>query len=401
MADDTPILLFGAFDRHNFGDLLFPHIAAALLPGRRLFHAGLAARDLRPYGGHQTRAIAPLALELRGRPLHILHVGGELLACDAWQAAVMLQTPEQAQAAIARYGAQPETRRAWARQVLGLSDQAPYCASRAWFPQVRTIRYCAVGGVDLLQRDNALREEVMTKLRRAEGVSVRDATTQGHLAAAGIAAALWPDPAVMVRELFDAEIQRHARHGEPAQVRAALPQGYLAVQLGTEFGDDATLSAIAAQLDAIAHASGLAIVMFRAGAAPWHDDLACYRRLAACMHAPAIWVFSSLQLWDICALIAHSRGYCGSSLHGRIVAMAYGLPRLNVQSSWGTTPPSKQQAYCRCWELPGLPTQVAVEEAAAAWSAASAVPQAVLRQHAAALAHEYRGCCATLVAGLA
>jgi hypothetical protein len=25
-----PLILFGAFDRHNLGDLLFPHIVAAL-----------------------------------------------------------------------------------------------------------------------------------------------------------------------------------------------------------------------------------------------------------------------------------------------------------------------------------------------------------------------------------
>jgi hypothetical protein len=29
---NTPTILLGAFDRHNFGDLLFPHLAAALLP---------------------------------------------------------------------------------------------------------------------------------------------------------------------------------------------------------------------------------------------------------------------------------------------------------------------------------------------------------------------------------
>ncbi|GAB4293765.1 MAG: hypothetical protein Kow0096_09590 [Thiohalomonadaceae bacterium] len=400
MADDTPILLFGAFDRHNFGDLLFPHIAAALLPGSPLIYAGLAARDLRPYGGHQTRAIAPLALELRDQPLHILHVGGELLACDAWEAAVMLQRPEQAQAVIARCGAQPETRRAWAERILGLGDQAPYCAARALFPQAQTVSYCAVGGVDLPQRDAALQNEVMAKLHGADSVSVRDQVTQSHLAAAGIDAMLLPDPAVMVRELFDAEIQRHARHGEAAQVRAAFPQGYLAVQLSADFGDDTTLAAIAAQLDAIARATGFAIVLFRAGAAPWHDDLACYRRLAACMHAPAIWLFGSLHLWAICALIAHSRGYCGSSLHGRIVAMAHGLPRINVRQPAATRNPSKQQAYCASWELPGLPTEVALEEIAAAWSAAAAAPHAVLRQQAAEMAHEYRGRFARLTAGL-
>lgn len=50
-----PAILFGAFDRHNLGDLLFPHVAAALLPGRELLFAGLADRDLRALGGHRVR----------------------------------------------------------------------------------------------------------------------------------------------------------------------------------------------------------------------------------------------------------------------------------------------------------------------------------------------------------
>ncbi len=33
-AQRMSVILFGAFDRHNLGDLLFPHIVASLLPGR-------------------------------------------------------------------------------------------------------------------------------------------------------------------------------------------------------------------------------------------------------------------------------------------------------------------------------------------------------------------------------
>ena len=76
--------------------------------------------------------------------------------------------------------------------------------------------------------------------------------------------------------------------------------------------------------------TGYGVAFFRAGAAPWHDDLACYRRVAARMRTAAVKIFTSLDIWDICALIAASRAYCGSSLHGRIVAMAYALPRLNL-----------------------------------------------------------------------
>jgi hypothetical protein len=64
------VILFGPFDRHNLGDLLFAHIASALLPGRELVVAGLAERDLRPSAGTPcvrsptSPAIGPLA----GRP---------------------------------------------------------------------------------------------------------------------------------------------------------------------------------------------------------------------------------------------------------------------------------------------------------------------------------------------
>jgi hypothetical protein len=35
-----------------------------------------------------------------------------------------------------------------------------------------------------------------------------------------------------------------------------------------------------------------------------------------------------LDIWDICALIASGAGFAGSSLHGRVVAEAFGVPVL-------------------------------------------------------------------------
>lgn len=376
-----PVLLFGAFDRHNFGDLLFPHIAAALLPGRELIFAGLAARDLTGHGGHRTAALAELAAERGERPIDILHIGGELLTCDAWQAAVMLQTPDVAQATTRRCDRDPAARLAWARARLGTAALAPYAAAGTLFPRARLIIYNAVGGVDLSAADPELRAEVLANLAAADAVSVRDRRTLELLETQGVRAELVPDPAVMVAELFGDAILRRVDTGEVGQLRAAFPQGYLAVQFSADFGDDATLSAIAAQLDQVVAATGLGVVFFRAGAAPWHDDLECYRRVAARMSARSA-VFAALDLWDICALIAASRGYCGSSLHGRIVAMAYGLPRLNLYHPSLAGRPNKQAAYADTWEVPGMPTVVGVDEIAA--GALAALRQDTQRLHAAA-----------------
>ena len=385
-----PVILFGAFDRHNFGDLLFPHIAAALLPDRELILAGLTERDLTACGGHRIAALADLAKALGHPPVEIIHVGGELLTCDAWQAAVMLSPPEQAQALIARYADAPAARREWVQGQLGLPDLAPYAITRSLFPRATRIVFNAVGGVGLDECDPSLRHEVLAKLATADAVSVRDAHTLAHLDAANIPAGLVPDPAVMVAALFSDRIDQHAASGEVAGLRSRFPGGFLAVQFSADFGDDATLNLLAAQLDRVTAETGLGIVFFRAGAAPWHDDDAVYLRLAARMRAGTTALFTSLVLWDICALIATSRGYCGSSLHGRIVSMAYGLPRVNLIHPADAGRRTKQAAYAATWEVDDMPHAVAVDEVAAGILAARRPESARLHTLARELAVRYR-----------
>jgi len=333
-----PVVLFGACDRHNLGDLLFPHIAATLLAPRAVVVAGLAARDLTPYGGHRVRAVGDVLQEFPGAP--VIHAGGELLTCDAWEAAVMLLPPEEVSGVIAQYDGKPECFD-WARQALGRADRAPYCLGKSQPLQDGERIFHGIGGVDLDRRDAMVREEVMDKLRAADWIGVRDSLTLAHLSAAGIAATPMPDPAVLTAELFGERIRERAQKGEVAAVRAAFPRGWLAVQFAASLGDDATLARIAEGL--ARQAADRSIVFFRAGAAPWHDDLEVYRRAAA--RLPGARVFESLDIWDICALIASSAGFAGSSLHGRIVAEAFGVPVVE-----GVVPVGpKVMAWCETW----------------------------------------------------
>lgn len=397
---DIPTILFGAFDRHNFGDLLFPHVVTALLGKNDIVYAGLAPRDLRCYGGHRVQALSQLAASWKRRPVNLIHAGGELLTCDAWEAAVMLLPPEQAQETVLRFAAHPQEGRDWARRMLGISALAPYVVSRELFPAARNVICNAVGGMDLDARDPALRAEVLAKLGAADQIGVRDGRTQALLDAAGIRSRLMPDPAVMVAELFGAKVEEHARQGEVARIFQAFPQGYVAVQFSTDFGDDRTLDEIAVQLDLVALTSGLGIAFFRAGAAPWHDDTAVYRRLAARLRIASARVFESLHLWDICALIAASRAYAGSSLHGRIVAMAFARPRVSLRYPAQAGRLAKAQAFAATWDVPAQPAAVEVNEIAHGIAQAQAVDPDQLHQTACDLAARYRRECGVLCAGL-
>ncbi|MBB5507722.1 polysaccharide pyruvyl transferase family protein [Paraburkholderia atlantica] len=384
------IVVFGAFDRHNLGDLLFPHVVARLLACDDVIFAGLAQRDLRVYGGHAVQALAQLAAERGKDRLHIVHAGGEILTCGDWEAAVMLLPRDQAQKIITRLDTHHDQRRAWARALTGLDALAPYMVSRDMFPFASSVIYQAVGGVDVERLDPCMRAEVLSKLTQADDISVRDVQTQNGLAAAGVFARLVPDPAVMVAELFGANIRAHRERSGVADLRRAFPDGYVAVQFSADFGDDQTLGVLASELDRVSSESGLGIVFFRAGAAPWHDDMACYERIASRMKVSRTQLFGSLQIWDICALIADATAYAGSSLHGRIVAMAFGLPRLNFVHPARAHDTTKQSAFAATWEPACVPGSVGIEALSEAMLDALTIDRALLGRTATSLAARYR-----------
>jgi hypothetical protein len=385
--DREALIVFGAFDRHNFGDLLFPHVAAALLPDRELLFAGVARRDLRSCGGHAVAAIGEVAEGWGERPVDLLHAGGEILTVDAWQAAVMLLPPEDVAGVIGLYRDDPAAGLAWARDYLGRDACAAYVVPRRLFRRPRRWLFAGVGGVGLERCDPRLGAEVGATLRASDFVGVRDGPTAAALRAAGVAARLMPDPAVLAAELFGERIRTHGAGGEPAAVRAAFPQGYVALQFSADFGDATTLALISAQLDRVAAATGFGIVLFRAGAAPWHDDLDAYRRAASRMLTSAR-LFESLNPWDVCALIAGSRGYCGSSLHGRILALAYGLPRVSLVAAGGR--PGKLEAFVDTWDSEHPGSIATPERIAAALLPALGAGADGQRRTAARLAALYR-----------
>jgi hypothetical protein len=185
-------------------------------------------------------------------------------------------------------------------------------------------------------------------------------------------------------------ILKHQRQGAVKDVRNAFPQGYLACQFSADFADDASLDALARGLSPVAAETRLGLVLFRAGAAPWHDDPALHEKMQRRLRPGTVRRFPSLHLWDICALIAASRGVLASSLHGRIVALAYGLPRVSLVPPQHGNRPGKVAAFAETWEPNAVSRSVSVDQIAPAVLQALAVPDSLLRKNAALLRAHYR-----------
>jgi hypothetical protein len=344
----TPVILFGAFDRHNLGDLLLAQCAQASLAGRPCVHAGLQARDFRELGGPRVEALNQLLAEWPARygqaQVDILHVGGEILSTSTWEAALMLQEPAEF-AALLRRLPQHGAGAAWARMQIGAERPLAYMLSRSECPlPVRHLEFRAIGGCAFASLSAAERAYGLRALAEADRFSVRDRVTQAVLAAAGLQAKLSPDPVSGVSQGFSAQIRQA---GQDAAVLAALDKAggpFLAVQFAGEYAADATLAQIAARLNA----QNRPLVLFRAGAAPWHDDLQSYQRLLKHLHVPAQ-LFGSLHIWAICALLAASAGVFATSLHVRLLARKLGHPLLELPDGMRS---AKVAAYEATWYPP-------------------------------------------------
>ena len=79
------IILYGAFDRHNYGDLLFPLIMERVIndqfPEKKVLIAGLINSDLSSYGAKETITIKK-ALKMSKNDATLILAGGDVIACD-------------------------------------------------------------------------------------------------------------------------------------------------------------------------------------------------------------------------------------------------------------------------------------------------------------------------------
>ena len=123
-------------------------------------------------------------------------------------------------------------------------------------------------------------------------------------------------------------------------------------------------------------------------------------RLAQRVPAGTTRVAESLDLWDVCALFAGSAAVIASSLHGRIVATAFALPRISLQPGAATQRILKLDAWVQTWEPESAASVVMPAGLADALATALREPRATRAESARQLAAACRAGYAALLAAL-
>lgn len=308
-GDPRRLGLVAAFERHNFGDWLLAYTADALL-GASWDTAWVNVLGRMGVGmSRQCGRFVPVwevASDERD-PIPVLHVGGETLACRLLPAIRMSLAPE------ADESLDP-------RELVPISRPLAYVT-----PAVETVLghevswgprgFFGVGGREILLLPRGVQQDLAVALRQAPWVSVRDTTSQANLASLGVPAALHPDLVTALPAVLEPN---------PREQREGLVLLQVSHALAATFGPDlvAALAPLARRFDRLE--IGIA------GVAPFHDRFSDVLDLVAALDSAgaAGWARPFLEVHPlaIARRIASAELVVASSLHYRVLSMAFGVP---------------------------------------------------------------------------
>lgn len=338
----TAGLLIGAYERDNFGDVLFLQATRFWLGNRSTIATSPFAGDTRDVGGAYVVPYAPLLL---GADVPFLWVvGGETGGTSFVDAAKMV-------------GAPPNT----------LSDSAMPGFASPYMP--RPSRYLASSGAKFIVNSVGLapavgltgrrRIETFAALREATFLSVRDLDSSRLLDQHQIEHRVAPD---MVHTIRRAVVLPSADVDESVAL-IQLKERHIRAQGVRE---------VAATLVASKGLRQYHLRLFSAGEAPGHDSISVLRELADEFRRQGggtrIDVSRARTAEAKAAEIAGCGLWVGTSLHGFIISTAYGVPRVGLFLR-------KVERYADAWQIP-QPTNVAFEYLDSAISAARATSEA-------------------------
>ena len=371
------VLLVGAYERDNFGDLLFLLVTERYLEGADVVAAAPFSADMRHLLGREIPAYGPL---LQADAFNaIWTVGGQLGRIDLRRAYRMSASPEAWRSFAAASEAEQADR--LRREIGDAPIMSPYIPLPFAFPRnagaVTVLNSVGVAGVRGIEP--VRREAIVAALRGATSITVRDRGSSRFLTELEIEHRLAPDA---VHALGVLDPRGRADAGDVAIVQISKSRLRL---LG-----HAAVGAAIARSPQLARRP---VRLMLAGTATGHDAIDDYELVRRAARGVEIEILDERRPLELADHIRRARVVIATSLHARVVAAAYGVPRVSLAKP-------KPTRYAKHWD-PDMPFDVTLEGLDAAIAAAclrAADPAAVEHSERLALAaHENLEALARLV----
>ncbi|MDP1902570.1 MAG: polysaccharide pyruvyl transferase family protein [Rubrivivax sp.] len=373
--DRSYIALVGAYERDNFGDILFLNVCRKLLHPWPIVPLSIVSRDMSMEGAG-TVISASAWFNSCGDdflPKSVIVCGGEVLTSSISSA--FPGTLDKKKHDLF-YRADTTTRRLLGELISSNSGQLAYVPnlSNLLGPMERDVSFAlnSIGGSSLGDRPTQL-EASITAVKQATYTSVRDRVTHKILTTGvmdGAIIHLDPDIVSALKLYYQTEVDTAFTNA--LSLHPWLSEPYTLFQANDGYLKQRGLEAVGQAIAEIATSLTLNVVFQPAGIAPGHDSIERLGDLAKitaslCRGGTRVHTETNRNVWSQVALIAHTACFVGTSLHGRIVSGAFSRPRVGLENEKVTT-------YASTWEETHLqPYNVAIADLKVAVASAMSV----------------------------
>lgn len=310
-------ILYGAFGRYNFGDLLFPHVVTKLLNYNKidteLEYCDILSRNMSRHGGHNVKSI--LSFFKTSDPINVIHVGGAMASDYSFEN--ILKSFE----VKARHKKEIDI----LKDFEDFKIPSAYMLSKKSFINPKIFVANCVGSTIGARGLNFIGKHTASKIQDYDFLSFRERETCNFFKTHGLDKSICcVDSAIMTKRFFNPAIQKRSKrlmntHG--------YGNNYIAVQFNFRYFLKHKMQ-IESALNEIIRKYNLPIVFFAAGTSPGHDNINSYQILSEKLPKGMSFVSKTKNIWNACSIIANSNLVLNTSLHVRILAMQYFKPRL-------------------------------------------------------------------------
>ncbi|RST74171.1 polysaccharide pyruvyl transferase family protein [Siminovitchia acidinfaciens] len=332
------VALLGAFDRFNYGDLLFPIILEKYLKENlkiqcEFEYYGLIQSDLTSLGGKKTNAIDELYLNNAFKKDDcLILVGGEMLGATWYQMILCLIESKFLSFSykVAKKLTSEKRVSNFLQKKMNVPNSLPWVINPENFDAPVKVMYNAVGGSSIPALHNSEKHYLSQAMERAKYISVRDKISKDNLENASVNKRKikeFPDSAIIMSDMFQKE-QLPTKFNKEALNWLNKNKPYLVFQVNNDIGKN-KVNLIGKQLLDIHNKTGFEIVLLPIGTAANHEDHIPLKKIYDYLGRPSfVFLPQKENIYEIMGLIAYSQIYIGTSLHGAITALSYNVPHL-------------------------------------------------------------------------
>ncbi len=345
------VVLLGAFDRFNYGDLLFPIVVNNEITANNNHIQSevyaLAKSDLSRYGALKT---SPLKLLYKHNTIQeddvIIFAGGGTIGAD-WlhmHSNLVNSTGNLALYYLMRVCGNKFANK-FSQYYFGGRTLFPWVAVPSDFSKPVKVAYNAVGGSELANLNKDAQAHILNDLTKASYISVRDAETKRLLAPVenSICIELAPDSAILMSEQFPvSELLNKAGNKTREQINEAP---YLCFQSNDSYAS-AHIDGIISMLESAYRVHGLRTLLLPIGRYTGLSDHIALSKIRNKLSTPAAIISSESSIWEIMLTIAKAKIFLGTSLHGNVTSQSFAVPHLGLSEK-----PSKLDFYLGTWDL--------------------------------------------------